>query len=238
MHTIDNPLDILLVEDSEDDLELVLRELRKGGFQFNHVRVDTPRSMLEALDTKSWDIVLSDYNLPNFSGPEALQILKRLDVDIPFIVVSGAIGEETAVQIMRSGAHDYIMKDNLTRLAPAIERELREADVRRARRFAEDDLRLAAKVFESSVEGIVITDVKAKILRVNQAFTDITGYTQEEAVGKSPSILQSGRHDQDFYMQLWTSLIELGYWQGEVWNRRIKNDIGPPERRKRKGRTS
>ncbi len=227
MQIVDSTLNILLVEDSEDDLALILLELRKNGLKLNHLCVDTAESMIDALDSLSWDLVLSDYNLPNFSGAEALNILKLKDVDIPFIIVSGAIGEETAVQIMRSGAHDYIMKDNLARLVPAIERELREADVRVARRIAEDDLRLAAKVFESSVEGIVITDAKAIILRVNQAFTDITGYTQEQAIGKSTSILQSGRHDHEFYRHLWTSLSEHGYWQGEVWNRRKNGEIYP-----------
>jgi len=224
---VDSTLNILIVEDSEDDLALILLELRKNGLKLNHLRVDMQESMIDALAHESWDLVLSDYNLPNFSGTEALTILKQRDVDIPFIVVSGAIGEETAVQIMRRGAHDYIMKDNLARLVPAIERELREADVRIARRIAEDDLRLAAKVFESSVEGIVITEANGTILRVNQAFIDITGYTQKDAIGNNPSILQSGRHDKDFYTQLWASVAEQGYWQGELWNRRKNGEIYP-----------
>ncbi len=221
------PLRVLLVEDSEDDAALTLRQLKKGGYKPSSQRVDTPDDMRAALEARDWDIILCDYNMPEFSGPAALSLLHAVERDIPFIVISGAIGEETAVEMMRSGAHDYIMKDNLARLVAAIERELREAEVRCARRRAEADLRLAARVFESSVEGVMITDSKARILRVNQAFEDITGYSEAEAVGQRPAILQSGRHDKDFYKFMWASITERGFWQGEVWNRRKNGEVFP-----------
>lgn len=220
-------LRVLLVEDSEDDAALTLRQLKKAGFTLEYDRVDTPKAMRAALSAKHWDIILSDYHMPEFSGPAALAVLRESGFDIPFIIISGAIGEETAVEVMRAGAHDYIMKDTLARLVPAIERELREAVVRKAQRIAEEDLRLAAKVFENSVEGTVITDSETTILRANKAFMDTTGYSQEEVIGKKPSILQSGRHDEDFYQHLWLSLTKQGYWQGEIWNRRKNGEVYP-----------
>lgn len=220
-------LRVLLVEDSEDDAALTLRQLKKGGYEPAYKRVDTKEDMRAALETRDWDVVLSDYNMPIFSGPAALALLRSMHIDLPFIVISGAMGEESAVELMRSGAHDYIMKDNLARLVPAIERELREAELRRAQQRAEADLRLAAKVFESSVEGVMITDYQANILRVNKAFTEITGYSEADMLGKNPSILQSGRHDKGFYRGMWSSINDHGYWQGEIWNRRKTGEIFP-----------
>ena len=220
-------LNVLIIEDSEDDVLLILRALRNGGFQPNYQHVENPNDIKTCLANNTWDVVLCDYNLPQFIGTEALRLIQDLNLDIPFIIVSGAIGEETAVNAMRSGAHDYIMKNNLTRLAPVIERELREAKIRNSRRLALEDLRLAAKVFESSVEGIVITDAQTRILRVNQSFCDITGYTQEEVIGLTPTMLQSKRHDAEFFNEMWRSIKRHGYWQGEVWNRRKNGEIFP-----------
>ncbi len=221
------PLRVLLVEDSEDDAALTLRQLKKGGYAPSFKRVDTPETMRAALEVREWDIVLSDYNMPEFSGPAALVLLRSTGIDLPFIVISGAMGEESAVSLMKAGAHDYIMKDNLARLIPAIERELREAEVRRARQRAEADLRLSAKVFESSVEGVMIADREACILRVNKAFSEITGYSEAEVIGQRPNILQSGRHDTNFYRGMWQSINDNGYWQGEIWNRRKNGEVFP-----------
>jgi signal transduction histidine kinase len=126
----------LLVEDSEDDAVLIARELRRGDYAPAIQRVETEGAMRAAL-ADPWDIVISDYSLPTFSGLAALALLEATELDIPFIVVSGAVGEDVAVAAMRAGAHDYLMKGNLTRLVPAIQRELREAEERRRRRAAE-----------------------------------------------------------------------------------------------------
>jgi two-component system cell cycle sensor histidine kinase/response regulator CckA len=134
------PLRVLLVEDSENDATFVLREIRKGGFQPVYERVWTAPAMKEALQ-QTWDLVISDFNMPNFSGFGALEVLKQNGVDVPFLLVSGQVGEETAVAAMRAGAQDYIMKRRLARLVPAIERELREAQTRAARNAAENALR-------------------------------------------------------------------------------------------------
>jgi len=144
------PLHVLIIEDSEDDALLLVRALRSGGYDPTFERVDTPAAVTAALNQQTWDIIISDYSMPYFSGLAALELLKESGLDIPFIILSGAIGEETAVETMRAGAHDYIMKGNLTRLIPAIERELREAAVRREGKRAEEEAKeLQAQLLQS-----------------------------------------------------------------------------------------
>lgn len=132
-------LRVLIVEDSEDDAALLLRELRRGGHDPIYQRVDSPAAMRAALEEQAWDIVLSDHNMPRFSAPAALALLKNSGLDLPFIIVSGVLGEEAAVTAMKAGAQDYIMKGSLARLNPAVERELQGAEGHRARRLAEDE---------------------------------------------------------------------------------------------------
>ena len=134
-------LRLLLIEDNPDDEALVIRAIRKGGFTVDYIRVDKPDDLQAALRHNDWDIVLSDYQMPEFNGLAALKIVKENNKDMPFIIVSGTIGEELAVEAMRSGAHDYLMKDNLTRLVPAIRRELSDAKERMALREAQQALR-------------------------------------------------------------------------------------------------
>jgi FixJ family two-component response regulator len=157
------PLNILAVEDSDDDLFLVMREIRAGGYDPSFRQVYTSGTMKAALQTGTWDIVISDYVMPQFSGLEALQLLKESGQDLPFIVVSGKIGEDIAVDAMKAGAHDYILKGHLARLVPAIERELREAEMRAARRNADEALKrayedLEVKVKERTAELVAAND--------------------------------------------------------------------------------
>ncbi|HXG59909.1 MAG TPA: ATP-binding protein [Planctomycetota bacterium] len=156
------PLRVLLVEDSRDDADLILRELRRGGFEPAAERVDSPQAFRAALDRAPWDIVISDYQIPQFGGPEALAILQERGLDIPFILVSGAVGEDVAVLAMKAGAHDYVMKDRLARLAPAVRRGLAEAEVRRERRRAEEALRKAYEDLERHVQ-----ERTAELVRAN-----------------------------------------------------------------------
>ena len=140
-------LRILLVEDSEDDAELVLLQLRREGYSIEHVRVQTSQAMHASLQNDtSWDVVLSDYNMPHFSGLDALELVRETGLDLPFIIVSGAIGEERAVDCMRAGAHDYVLKDNLSRLGPAVEREVNQALNRKKQRETEAQLRQSQKL--------------------------------------------------------------------------------------------
>ena len=152
------PLRILLIEDSEEDAELLLAEVRHGGYEPIHVRVETARDTLAALQSELWDVVISDYTMPQFSGLAALAIVQKHDPDLPFIINSGNIGEDIAVEAMRAGAHDYVMKSNLSRLIPAIERELRESVVRRMGRQAQRELEENEARFRaivSNVPGVV-----------------------------------------------------------------------------------
>ncbi|MBI2133724.1 response regulator [Candidatus Woesearchaeota archaeon] len=142
-------LKVLIVEDSDDDAQLLVHELRKS-FSVTTKRVWTAKDMSDALAEK-WDVVISDYYMPRFSGLEALNVLKKSGMDIPFIIVSGKIGEETAVEAMNSGVHDYIIKDNMARLAPAIKRELEEAAIREKHRESDEKLRKYREHLENLV---------------------------------------------------------------------------------------
>ena len=133
-------LRVLIVEDSEDDALLLVRKLNSGGYRTDVRRVETEAAMRQALETQEWDIIISDHKLPEFSGLAALEVFKAADIDIPFIIVSGTIGEDVAAEAMVAGAHDYVMKDNPARLIPAIQRELKYAQLRRARRQAAKEI--------------------------------------------------------------------------------------------------
>src|SRR6266446_5162809 len=141
------PLSILVVEDSKDDAELLLREIRRGGYDPDYERVDSSAAMADALERRPWDLVISDYVMPGFGGHEALALFKQKGLDVPFIVVSGHIGEDIAVAAMQAGADDYLMKDRLARLVPAIERALAQAETRRAHRQSSEALRASDERF-------------------------------------------------------------------------------------------
>jgi diguanylate cyclase (GGDEF)-like protein len=147
------PLRLLLVEDSEDDALLIVRELRKGGYAPEWARVDTAEGLEHALQSDAWDVVITDHNMPRFSSQAALGIVKQSSMDVPIIIVSGSIGEDIAVEAMKGGAHDYIMKDRLARLVPAIDRELREAKNRNAHRRAQEVIRHLA--YHDALTGLV-----------------------------------------------------------------------------------
>ncbi|MBI5115958.1 response regulator [Candidatus Poribacteria bacterium] len=147
-------LRVLILEDSESDALLVLRELSRGGYEPTWKRVETPDAMNSLLQLETWDLIISDYSMPHFNALEALKLLSENELDLPFIVVSGTIGEDVAVEAMRAGAHDYIMKDNLTRLAPAIGRELREAKVRRQRKRAERKIQQQNEFMTNVLESL------------------------------------------------------------------------------------
>ncbi len=135
---MDFPLRLLLIEDSEDDALRVVHELKRYGHTLIYERVNTGAALDEAIERDRWDLIISDYSMAGFSGLAALALVQKKEIDIPFIVISDAIGEEIAVQVMKAGAHDYLIKGNLTRLIPAIERELREAKVRQERKQAHE----------------------------------------------------------------------------------------------------
>src|SRR5438132_11682437 len=147
------PLRVLVVEDSEDDTQLLLRELRRAGYDPMHERVESAAAMTSALARQQWDMVIADYSIPNFNSTAALALLKERGYDLPFIIVSGTITEETAVATMKAGAHDYLLKDNRKRLIPTIERELREAESRRERKQVEEQLRKTQALKDSTIQS-------------------------------------------------------------------------------------
>lgn len=179
------PLSVLLVEDNADDALLLQRHLRKAGFAPEIRRVETGPDMRAALFASfPPDIVLADYNLPNFSGPEALKLLRNSGIDVPFIMMSGAMSEETAVASMRAGAQDFVIKQNLARLVPALERELREAQARRSRIAAEQALQASEARFHRLVDampiGLLLSDAAGRITYANEAVAALLGYTSAE----------------------------------------------------------
>jgi two-component system, NarL family, sensor histidine kinase UhpB len=203
---MDMPLKVLLVEDSEDDALLLVRMLRRGGYDPAWERVDTAADMEAALDGGSWDLIISDHSMPAFSSLAALGLLRRKGfVDMPFIIVSGRIGEDAAVSAMKAGAQDYLMKDNLARLNSAIEREIREADVRRERRQAEEKYR---SIFENAVEGIFQTTVDGRFQTANPAMARMLGYeSPEELLGAITNIrdqlyVEPGRREEFYQLAL------------------------------------
>jgi signal transduction histidine kinase len=171
------PLRVLLVEDTEDDAALILAMLRRAGYAPDHRRVQTADALRAALREEAWEIVLSDYSMPGFSGPEALRIVHESSLDLPFIIVSATIGEQAAVEAMRAGAHDYLMKGNLARLGPAVERELREADVRRERHRAalalEEDARVFAALARVGRELIAFSDTAKLLARLAELLIEV-----------------------------------------------------------------
>ena len=156
-----NPLRVLLVEDSEDDAALVVRELNRGGYEVTFRRVDTAEGLIASFEDARWDLAIGDFSMPQFSGTAALTIVRQFDAEMPFIFVSGTIGEDIAVAAMRSGAQDYIMKGSLKRLVPAVERELREVAIRRSRKKAED--RLAHLAYHDA-----LTDLPNRVLMTDR----------------------------------------------------------------------
>ncbi|MFT5663728.1 MAG: diguanylate cyclase (GGDEF)-like protein/PAS domain S-box-containing protein [Gammaproteobacteria bacterium] len=349
-----------MIEDSEDDAFLVIEYLRSVGHEPIYERVEDAPAMRLALDAmkageldKQWDIVLCDYMLPDFGPSPALQLLHESGLDLPFIVVSGKITADAAVEIMKSGCHDYVMKDDLPRLKHAIKRALADAKRRRGqkqlhnalldseqrfraiadytydweswlcpnsalrwvnpavehlsgytvedcyamenyplqiihpddrdviakklelaahgatendvsfriirkdsglvwmagswqsikndsgealgyrtsfrdisqRKQDEDQLQLSARVFKQAHEGIMITDAAGTIVDVNPTFTEITGYSYEDAIGNNPRMFHSGRQSPKFYSAMWQTILEKGYWQGEVWNRNKNGEL-------------
>ncbi len=192
----------------------------------DYTRVQGETAYLEALE-KSPDLILCDWHLPQFSGQRALSLLRQQNLDIPFIIVSGGIGEEAAVDALRQGANDYVLKDRPARLGEAVRRVLVDKQLRMAHRTAEEKLRLADRAFQNTAEGITVTDASGNIVSINPAFEAITGYSHEEVLGQNPRVLKSGHHPDSFYKEMWDTLLSTGHWRGEIWNRRKNGDAYP-----------
>ena len=219
-------LHVLIVEDLPHDAELMALRLQEEGIDLQYQRVQSESEYELALKTAP-DLILCDWHLPQFSGQQALKLLRKEDKETPFIIVSGGIGEEAAIDALRQGANDYVLKDRPARLGEAVRRVLNDKQLRKDHEQAQEQLRLAERAFQNTAEGITVTDRSGNIVSVNPAFEAITGYSSQEAIGQNPRLLKSGHHDQAFYRNLWDTLTSTGHWRGEIWNRRKNGDVFP-----------
>ena len=212
-------LKTMMVEDSAADAELLAMALQAAGFDPEWTRVDNERDFRAGLNP-SLQIVFSDFSMPNFSAARVLQLLKEENFTAPCIIVSGTIGEEQVAEMLKSGATDYVLKDRLDRVAFVVQRALRESRDRAERRHAEEQVRIRTMALEAAANGILITDRDGKILWANRAFSDLTGYTLEQALNQNARLLQSGEHPETFYRDLWETILAGRVWRGGITNRR------------------
>ena len=201
---------VLLIEDSVDDADLILFELEKSGFIVDYERVEDAKTLKKVLK-KDWDIIISDYAMHGFNGIEALEIVRSVNTNIPFLLASGTIGEDIAVKAMLAGTQDYIMKDKLARLGPAVERELKEAKVRLEREkaiklLAESEARMKS-IFVSAPTGIGV--MKDRVFQfANDRMAEIVGYPKEELIGRKSRFLYETEEEYERIGKLKYSLIE------------------------------
>jgi PAS domain S-box-containing protein len=217
---MDKRIRLLLIEDSEDDVRILLRHLKRSAMEPETRIVQTAEEFLAALDDGGWDLVISDFHLPTFNGLAALRLLRARDGDLPFILVSGVLDEEAAVGAMLGGANDFVLKGSLARLVPAIERELKEAQARRKQRAHQAELRLLHSAIGQTPDAILITDPAGTILYANPAAEAVSGFTREELVGQNPRIFKSAEHEDGFYRTMWETVKQGEVWRGRIVNRR------------------
>jgi signal transduction histidine kinase len=203
---------LLMVEDSEDDATLLARALRQGGYDLVYRRVETANAMRSALAGEPWDAILCDYRLPGFGALEAIAIAQEHDRDIPFVVVSGAVKEETAIEALKAGAHDFIVKDRLARLVPAIARELKEAQIRRERRQALKELKLAVTArdqFLSIASHELKTPLTTVILQVASVLKLVRSQGPDRVAQQVASKLEIAEGQLDRLTALINNLLDV-----------------------------
>jgi len=219
-------LHVLIVEDSAEDAQLVLRELQRGGYKVEHERVETRAAMQEALSRSLWDLVLCDYTLPQFSAMDALATLKASRLDLPFIVISGTIDEASSVTALKAGAHDFMVKGRLARLLPAIERELRDVETRRAHRESEADREKLITKLEATnaeLERFMYTafhDLKAPLVTIKGFLGMLNSDIRTNRQDQIQKDIQRIAGAADKMAELLSDLLELS---------RIGRVIHPPE---------
>ena len=191
------PLRLLLVEDSSDDAQLIVRTIQRGGYEVEYERVDTQAALQGALDFEKWDLIVCDFSLPSFNAIRALEMLKASGKDLPFIIVSGSISEEMAVTALRAGAHDFMVKGNMARLVPAIQRELKDAESRRQKREVEATLwerdELFRLVLDAAPASIVLVDAEGKIQLANAGTEKMFGFRIPELIGQPVEMLMPAK---------------------------------------------
>jgi PAS domain S-box-containing protein len=214
------PLRVLLVEHDTADAELCVHELTRAGFDVASRLARTRDEFVAYLHAEPFDIVLADFHLPSWTGMDALATLRREGFDIPLVLVTGTLGEDRAVDSVKQGAADYVIKQNLARLPMTVRRALAERQTRLDRMKSEELIHNLTLAVDQSPASVVITDLDATIQYVNQRFTEISGYSAAEAIGNSPRILSSGLTDRAVYRDMWRALRAGKVWRGEIINRR------------------
>ncbi|HVM49779.1 MAG TPA: PAS domain S-box protein [Candidatus Acidoferrum sp.] len=184
-----DPLQVLIIEDSADDALLLAQELKSGGLEAVCERVETEAALKAALGLRKWDVIICDYSMPELSGPEALAIYRQTGLDVPFISISGCVGEEAVAETLKAGAHDYVMKTRLVRLVPAIRRELQAAQERRERRESERMIAFLASIVESCSDAIIGETLEGTVVTWNSGAERLYGYSSKEMIGRSTSVL-------------------------------------------------
>ena len=218
-------LKILVLEDSMPDMELIRELLSDAGYSLDLTHVVNEAEFAEALSQHCYDIILSDFNLPGFDAFGALEITQKLCPEIPFICVSGSIGEDKAIELLKLGAVDYVLKDRPERLPFAVKRALEEAKEKEEHRKAEERIKLLDKAIEASTISVCITDVDGKIIYVNPFFCSLTGYSQDEMLGRTTRFLQSGLLPAKFYEEIWATVLSGKDWEGETQNKKKNGDL-------------
>lgn len=218
-------INALIIEDSEDDAILMIDHLEKFGFGVDWARVETRDEFIKVFNARKWDIVISDYTMPKYNGMEALKTLRLLDADTPFIFVSGTIGEDMAVEAIKSGAQDYVMKANLGRFHVAVSREINDAALRLERRKTEHALQKLSLAVEQVAESVFITDHEGRVEYVNPAFERMTGFARNEVIGEVASLFKSDVTSRDANNELWLSLRAGQTYLGTITSTHKNNEV-------------
>src|SRR6056297_1569524 len=212
-------LSILLLEDNPADAELIKAELKRAKINLEQFHViDNKTDFLRELKDFSMDVILSDYSLPQFDAISALKIVREKMPDLPFIVVTGTLDEETAVDTIKSGAWDYVLKERMVRLGPALKNALKLKAEKDKSREAEEEIRKLSIAMEQSPSSVMITDKEGHLEYVNPKFEETSGYSREEVIGKKPSFLESEDTDKEIFEQLWDTILAGKEWRGTFKN--------------------
>ncbi len=214
------PLRVLIVEHDDADVELCLAALARDGFSVTPVVVSDAPGFEAAIADRDFDVVLADYTLPSWIGMDALESLQAHGIDTPFILITGTLGEERAVECIQRGAADYVLKRNLARLGTAVRRALAERHARDERRAQQTLIHRLSLAVDQSPASVIITDTHGTIEYVNQRFLDASGYERDEVLGRNPSFISAGATPASVYDDLWTTISGGAVWQGELLNRR------------------
>jgi PAS domain S-box-containing protein len=222
-----NPLSVLIVEDSVDDTFFIVRELQRGGYNVDFERVETAAAMETALRSRDWDLVISDYSMPLFGGAAALGLYQQSGLDVPFILVSGTMGEDIAVEMVKAGAHHYVMKENLTKLVSAVDRELRSAQERRIRRQMEATQQYLASIVSCCSDAIIGKTLDGTVVSWNTGAEKLYGYSAPEMIGRSISVLCPQYRPEELFEIM--ERVKLGEQVQQLETVRLRKDNTPVE---------